>query len=225
MTTYFVTGATGFLGRLVAALLDRPACERVFALVRPHSAGKLPAHAKLTEVVGDLTAPIDGEHVDHVVPLGALHDLTASLEDHTAANVDGTRTVAEYAARVGAGRLHHVSSIAVPGDHRGRFTEDDFDLGQRLPSPYHATKFAAERIVREQDVPWRIYRPGAVVGDSRTGETDKVDGPYYFFPALAAVAHVPSWLPLAGPNAGATNLVPLASVAAGLTRLVLRGLR
>ena len=91
MTTYFVTGATGFLGRrLVATLLARPACERVFALVRPHSAGKLPAHPKLTEVVGDLTAPIDGPRVDHVVHLGALYDLTASLEEHTAVNVDGT---------------------------------------------------------------------------------------------------------------------------------------
>lgn len=99
MTTYFVTGATGFLGRrLVASLFARPACEQVFALVRPHSVGKLPAHPKLTEVVGDLTAPIPGEHVDHVVHLAALYDLTASLEDHTAANVDGTRAVAEVAA-------------------------------------------------------------------------------------------------------------------------------
>ncbi len=221
MTTYFVTGATGFLGRrLVAALLARPECERVFALVRPHSVGKLPQHSKLTEVVGDLTAPIDGEHVDHVVHLGALYDLTASLEEHTAANVDGTRAVAEFAARVGARWLHHVSSIAVAGDHRGRFTEDDFDLGQRHTSPYHATKFAAEEIVREQDVPWRVYRPGAVVGDSRTGEIDKVDGPYYFFPALAAVAHLPSWLPLVGPNAGATNLVPVDFVVTALDRLI-----
>ncbi|HEX6343174.1 SDR family oxidoreductase [Umezawaea sp.] len=221
MTTYFVTGATGFLGRrLVATLLARPACERVFALVRPPSAGKLPDHPKLTEVVGDLTAPIDGPHVDHVVHLGALYDLTASPEAHAAANVDGTRTVAEYAARVGAGLLHHVSSIAVAGDHRGRFTEADLDLGQSFGSPYHATKFEAEKIVREQAVPWRVYRPGAVVGDSRTGEIDKVDGPYYFFSALAAVAHAPAWLPLLGPNAGATNLVPVDFVVAALDRLV-----
>ncbi|MFD9738100.1 SDR family oxidoreductase [Umezawaea sp. NPDC059074] len=221
MTTYFVTGATGFLGRrLLATLLDRPACERVFALVRPSSVGKLPPHAKLTEVVGDLTAPIEGEHVDHVVHLGALYDLTGSLEDHTAANVVGTERVVEFAKRVDARWLHHVSSIAVAGDHVGRFTEDDFDLGQRLTSPYHATKFAAERIVREQDVPWRVYRPGAVVGDSRTGEIDKVDGPYYFFPALAAVARVPSWLPLVGPNAGAANLVPVDFVVTALDRLI-----
>ncbi|MET1071383.1 MAG: SDR family oxidoreductase, partial [Umezawaea sp.] len=221
MSTYFVTGATGFLGRrLLAVLLARPECDRVFALVRPHSAGKLPRHAKLTEVVGDLAGPIEGGHVDHVVHLGALYDLTASLEDHTAANVDGTRAVAEFAARVGARWLHHVSSIAVAGDHRGVFTEDDFDLGQRLPSPYHATKFAAEEIVRAQAVPWRIYRPGAVVGDSRTGGMDKVDGPYYFFPALAALAHAPSWLPVPGPTLGATNLVPVDFVVTALDRLI-----
>jgi NAD(P)-dependent dehydrogenase (short-subunit alcohol dehydrogenase family) len=221
VSTYFVTGATGFLGRrLLAALLARPECERVFALVRPHSAGKLPKHAKLTEVIGDLTAPINGERVDHVVHLGALYDLTAPLDEHTAANVAGTRMVAEYAARVGARWLHHVSSIAVAGDHRGRFTELDFDLGQRFSSPYHSTKFEAERIVREQDVPWRIYRPAAVVGDSTTGEIDKVDGPYYFFPALAAVAHAPSWLPLLAPDLGATNVVPVDFVVAALDRLI-----
>ncbi len=64
-----------------------------------------------------------------------------------------------------------------------------FDVGQKLPSPYHRTKFEAERIVREQPyVPWRVYRPAIVVGDSRTGEMDKIDGPYYFFKAIQRAA-------------------------------------
>ncbi|MEU4443983.1 SDR family oxidoreductase [Actinosynnema sp. NPDC050801] len=222
MSTYFVTGATGFLGRrLVARLLRRPDCERVFALVRPQSADKLDPHDKLTPVLGDLAcSPIDAERVDHVVHLAAVYDFTASAEEHHAVNVEGTRRVVEYAGRTGCGLLHHVSSIAVAGDHRGTFTEDDFDLGQHLPSPYHATKHAAEQLVREQGTPWRVYRPGAVVGDSRTGEIDKVDGPYYFFTALAALARLPRGLPLVAPHFGAANLVPVDYVVRALDRLI-----
>ncbi|TQM80708.1 short-subunit dehydrogenase [Saccharothrix saharensis] len=222
MGTYFVTGATGFIGRrLVAELLRRPDCERVFALVRPHSADKLDRHGKLTPVLGDLGSPIDADRVDHVVHLAAVYDFTASAEAHHAVNVEGTRRVVEYAERTGSGLLHHVSSIAVAGDHRGSFTEDDFDLGQHLGSPYHATKHAAEKIVRGQDgVPWRIYRPGAVVGDSRTGEVDKVDGPYHFFAALAALARLPRRLPLVAPHFGVANVVPVDYVVAALDRLI-----
>ena len=90
-----------------------------------------------------------------------------------------------------------------------------FDEGQRLPSPYHRTKFESERIVREQPyVPWRIYRPAVVVGDSQTGEMDKIDGPYYFFKAIQRMRHLlPEWIPLVGPDLGYTNIVPVDCVA------------
>src|SRR5208337_4831216 len=46
---------------------------------------------------------------------------------------------------------------------------------------------------------WRIYRPGIVVGDSRTGEIDKIDGPYYFFKLIQKIRDfVPSWVPMVG---------------------------
>ena len=96
--------------------------------------------------------------------------------------MEGTRAVIALARRLGA-TLHHVSSIAVAGTYRGEYTEDDFDVAQDLPTPYHQTKFEAELLVRsEPGLRYRIYRPAVVVGDSRTGEMDKVDGPYYFFP-------------------------------------------
>src|SRR3954468_2061106 len=178
MTSYFVTGGTGFIGRrLITRLLARPDCTAVYVLVRSRD--------RFAAVAGDWDSPkvvpVDGDptttdcaasvaDVDHVVHLGAVYDLTASIADNQAANVAGTRHVLGVAARVGA-VLHHVSSVAVAGDHRGVFTEDSFALGQHLPSPYHATKYAAEELVRSQDVvPWRVYRPSAVVGDSRTGE-------------------------------------------------------
>ncbi|WP_181774827.1 SDR family oxidoreductase [Amycolatopsis pittospori] len=228
MTTYFVTGATGFLGkRLVARLLRRPETVAVQVLVRETSRGKLPSHEKLVPVTGDLTEPTLGVDpakvgpLDHVVHLGAIYDLTADEAANRAANVDGTRNVLEFAAAANAGILHHVSSIAVAGQYAGRFTEADFDLGQGFASPYHATKFEAEKLVRRHGkTPYRVYRPSAVAGDSRTGEMDKIDGPYYFLPAISRLAALPRRLPLAAPDLGATNLVPVDYVVEAIEHLM-----
>lgn len=236
MTTYFVTGATGFIGRrLVARLLARPECDTVYALVRPGSRDKLAALARtwprpgaVVGVRGDLTEPGLGvdpadlpRHVDHVVHLGAVYDFTASAQANRTANVEGTRHVLELAGRLDAGWLHHVSSVAVAGDHDGLYTERDFDLGQRLPSPYHASKYEAEQLVRlRSPVPWRVYRPSVVVGDSHTGEMDKIDGPYYFLPFIARLAALPGRLPLVVPDLGATNLVPVDYVATAMDHLM-----
>jgi short-subunit dehydrogenase len=59
-----------------------------------------------------------------------------------------------------------------------------------------------------------------VVGDSRTGEIDKIDGPYYFLPAIARLAALPTWLPLVAPNLGATNVVPVDYVVDAIAHLI-----
>jgi NAD(P)-dependent dehydrogenase (short-subunit alcohol dehydrogenase family) len=70
-------------------------------------------------------------------------------------------------------------------------------------------------------VPWRVYRPALVVGHSETGEMDKIDGPYYFFPALKVMRDkLPQWLPLLGVDVGDTNIVPVDYVAAAMTHLM-----
>ena len=239
MTTYLVTGGTGFLGRhLLERLLRRSGAE-VAVLVRKASLPRLQALAaqldggeRVRPVVGDLAAEGLGlkaadrkrlQGVEHVVHLAALYDMTADDERNREVNVEGTRRVVELAGAVGAQRFHHVSSVAVAGEHPGRFTERMFAEGQTLPSPYHATKYEAERIVREDAaMPWRVYRPAVVVGDSRTGEMDKVDGPYYLFPTLAGIADLPgaSALPLVGPDLGATNVVPVDYVADAMDALI-----
>jgi NAD(P)-dependent dehydrogenase (short-subunit alcohol dehydrogenase family)/thioester reductase-like protein len=147
--------------------------------------------------------------------------MTAPAERNTAVNVGGTTHAVEVARAIDAKHLHHVSSIAVAGTYSGVFDEEMFDEGQRLPSPYHLTKFESERIVREQPyVPWRVYRPGIVVGDSRTGEMDKIDGPYYFFKAIArARTLLPEWIPLVGVDLGYTNVVPVDWVAGALEHI------
>ena len=239
MTTFLVTGATGLIGRqFTRMLLARPEAESVALLVRASSREKLAAmvdqwpHADRVKLItGDLGEPLLGVsekdreelrgHVDNVVHLAALYDLTADDETSIKANVDGTRAVVDLAADVRAGCLHHVSSVVVAGDHEGVFTEEMFDVGQRLVTPYHRTKFEAEKIVREQhDVPWRVYRPAIVVGNSETGEMDKVDGPYYLFPAISRLAGLPD-VPIFGPDLGDTNIVPVDYVAKALLELVL----
>ena len=105
--------------------------------------------------------------------------------------------------------------------HEGMFTEDDFDVGQKLEHPYHRTKFEAEKLVRQQvKGPWRVYRPSIVVGNSQTGEMDKIDGPYYFFKAIQKVRNtLPQWFPLVGLEVGKTNIVPVDYVAAAMDHI------
>ena len=238
MTTYLVTGATGLIGRhVVGELLQRDETDRVLVLTRSSSLNRLdalrgrwPNGDRVEPVVGDLAQPLLGideatlqgllDQVDHVIHLAALYDVTAEDEESVLANVDGTRNVVAVAAAIHAGCLHHVSSVAVAGDYHGTFTEDMFDEGQRLLTAYHRTKFAGEELVREQhDVPWRIYRPAIVVGNSQTGEMDKIDGPYYVFPAISRLAGLPK-LPVVLPDLGSTNIVPVDYVAKAMVHLV-----
>ena len=237
MATFLVTGATGLIGRhFTRLLLTRENVEKVALVVRASSRDKLaklvnawPHPERVTLVTGDLGEPLLGvgeedremlRGVDHVVHLAALYDLTADDEASIKANVEGTAQAIALAAELNAGCLHHVSSVAVAGDHEGMFTEEMFDVGQRLLTPYHRTKFEAERLVREQqDVPWRVYRPAVVVGDSATGEMDKIDGPYYLFPAINRLAGLPD-VPIVGPDLGDTNVVPVDYVAESLNALV-----
>lgn len=232
---YVVTGGTGFIGRrVVSRLLEvRPDAE-VWVLVRRGSLGRFERLAsqwgdRVKPLVGDLTeadlglsseAIAELGDLDHVVHCAAIYDITAAEDEQRAANVDGTRAVIDLALRLDA-TLHHVSSIAVAGDFRGEYTEADFDVGQQLPTPYHQTKFEAELLVRSTPgLRYRIYRPAVVVGDSRTGEMDKVDGPYYFFGVLAKLAALPRFTPIMLPDTGRTNIVPVDYVVDALVALL-----
>jgi NAD(P)-dependent dehydrogenase (short-subunit alcohol dehydrogenase family)/thioester reductase-like protein len=117
--------------------------------------------------------------------------------------------------------LHQLSSVAVAGDFAGEYTEDDFDVGQQLPTRRHRAAFDAEQLVRlSSDVRWRIYRTGVVVGDSRTGETDRITGPYHVFGLLARLSGLPSVTPIPLPDIGRINVVPVDFVVAALVELM-----
>jgi NAD(P)-dependent dehydrogenase (short-subunit alcohol dehydrogenase family) len=228
---YVVTGGTGFIGRHLLRELDRRG-QPVNVLVRPQSVGKLERlglrHAR--PLPGDITTPglgvdearlseLRGAEVFH---LAAVYDLEAGDDANWKANVEGTRHAVEFANRIEAARLHHVSSIAVAGaKYRGPFTEEMFDEGQELDQPYYLTKFEAERLVRQEAlVPFRVYRPGIVIGSSATGEADRVDGPYYAFKLIQRLRDaLPAWVPLVGYEGGPFNLVPVDFVARAIDHI------
>src|SRR5689334_12643647 len=237
--SYFVTGATGFIGRYLVEQLLHNREGDIHVLVRAGSQDKLDkliaerwdGSDRIKPVTGDLTEPNLGVadewiaanrgSVDHFFHLAAVYDMTADDQTNERMNVQGTRNAVALANALEAGHLHHTSSVAAAGLYRGLFREDMFDEGQQLPSAYHRTKFESEKIAREEStVPWRVYRPAVVVGNSQTGEMDKIDGPYYFFKAIQKLRHwLPEWVPLIGPELGYTNIVPVDYVAAAMDHI------
>ncbi len=225
---YFVTGGTGFIGKfLLQKLIDRKGT--IYVLLREESKHKLKdlqdrytnGKRRIKPVYGDLTEPalgisqsdlkeLKGE-IDHFFHLAAIYDMKADAESQQKANVDGTRNAVQCAEKLKAGCFHHVSSIAASGMYPGTWQEDMFDEAKNLDHPYFRTKHDSEGIVRREClIPWRVYRPGAVIGHSETGEIDKIDGPYYLFGGLKKLRNLlPPWFPLVGIETGLANVVPV----------------
>lgn len=226
--SYFVTGATGFIGRhLLQNLVKRPG--KIYALVRKGSAARLDAliesldveKGRIIPVIGDLTKPklgltpatiktLSGK-IKHFFHLAAIYDVTADEASNVRVNVEGTRHAIQLAEAIKAGCFQHTSSIAAAGSYNGLFKEDMFEEAEGLHHPYFKTKHDSEGLVRNHcKIPYRIYRPSIVVGHSKTGEIDKIDGPYYFFSLIKKMRQMlPSWVPTIGIEGSRVNLVPV----------------
>ncbi len=236
---YFMTGASGFIGkRLVRRLLQREGSE-IVVLIRDSEQDRLADlyefweadASRVIPVVGDLTLPNFGvsaadlkkigKRTSHFFHLAAIYDLKADTASQLRVNVEGTRNAVQFAEAIGAKHFHLFSSIASAGMFEGLFREDMFDEAEHLEHPYFRTKHDSEGIVRREcGIPWRIYRPALVVGDSRTGEMDKIDGPYYFFKLIQKMRNLlPPWVPAIGIEGGRINVVPVDFVVAAVDHI------
>lgn len=205
MSSSLITGFPGFIGRrLVRKLLDEDRRLNVVALVEPRMLDA--ARAAAAEIDADRIEIVAGDIADRrlglddgaydrlagevrrVYHLAAIYDLAVPIELAERVNVEGTGNVLELClAAKKLERLVYVSTAYVAGWRRGIVYEHELAMGQGFKNHYESTKFQAEVWVRQllDRVPTTILRPAIVVGDSRTGETQKFDGPYYLLRAIA----------------------------------------
>jgi len=209
----FCTGAGGFIGRYILShYLEKEECD-VYLLENGRFQERLEAYLdeqvrdpeqrkRLKVFAGDISqpglgleAPIRDElsqRVTHVIHLAALYNLSAPRDVSMRVNVDGTRHLLDFIAKIPSlERLGYASTIAVSGKHMGTFREDDLDVGQAFENNYDETKFMAEKLVHERrdEIPSVILRPTTVAGHSRTGAIEKIDGPYYALGMIARNMH------------------------------------
>ncbi|MDY7224768.1 SDR family oxidoreductase [Hyalangium rubrum] len=226
--TYFITGYPGFIGkRLVEHIAREDPQGHIYALVQPKMLKEAQKHsarvkgAKLELLTGDVVDMHLGlsgeeyqqlcERVTDVFHLAAISHLSAPKETAWRVNVDGTRNMLELARDcTRLRRFNYFSSCYVSGDRVGVIAEDELDRGQGFRNPYEETKYQAEKIVQRAgaSMPVTIYRPCSVVGDSRTGEIDRFEGPYYLG-ILLVTSPMGVPLPLPGNGVAPLNVVPV----------------
>ena len=234
MRTILLTGFPGFLGsELLPRLLGRSVGSDAVCLVQPRYADlareRLAAlelaepelRGRVRLVAGDIILPDLGlgrergalaARVEEIHHLAAVYDLAVRPDVAEHVNVNGTRHVLDFAAGCDRlERLHHVSTCYVSGRHAGIFTESDLEKGQVFNNAYEETKHRAEVAVRERmrsGLPGTVYRPAIVAGDSRTGATQKFDGPYFLIRLLLRQPRV-ALVPVVGnPETARLNVVP-----------------
>jgi nucleoside-diphosphate-sugar epimerase len=225
-----MTGFPGFLGSaLLPGILKRTG-DSAICLVQPKF-GKL-ARRRVEElssaepflegriklVEGDITQPGLGVAADTFTRvteawhLAAAYDLAVPRDVAFRVNVNGTKNVLDALERCPSlTRLHYFSTCYVSGRYAGPFSEDDLEVGAPFNNHYEETKNLAEAAVRRHmsaGMPVTIYRPSIVVGDSRTGQTQKFDGPYFVMQWLLRQPRY-AILPMVGdPTTTRVNVVP-----------------
>lgn len=235
MSKLFITGYPGFIARRLMRLIrESGAFDEIYALVEERfyeMARTLPESEGIHLIVGDITEDNLGmedapEGITNAIHLAAIYDLATPREPAYRVNVVGTRNVMKFLD--GQDSLRHITYIStayVSGDRTGIVREDELDEGQGFKNYYEETKFLAEKVVVEEfsHLPVGIIRPGIVVGDSRTGETQKFDGPYF---VMEALSRLPLWLPLpyVGNDEVKPNIVPVDYVVEGIFKVITREL-
>lgn len=224
-----ITGYPAFTAkRMIAKLLVAEPATKLFVLARGKFAAEAQAHlsslgagARAEVLIGDICdmdlGLSSGEYRALTKQLTWIHHLAGiyfmGIDDETArkVNVGGTRTMIELAHDASRlERLVHWSTTMVSGRRGGTVSEEDLENGQKFHNGYERTKYEAERLVRQamRELPITVIRPATIVGDSRTGEIDKLDGPYYLMVLIATNASGMR-LPILGRGDAPLHLVPI----------------
>lgn len=226
-----VTGYPSFGARqLVSHVLAAEPTTEVRAVVRAsllpaaeaHRASLAPSEqARLTLLDGDaahLDLGLSGrevrelaERVDRFHHAAQVSYLGADPKEAEALNVGGTREALAVARALPRLRafVHHGTAF-VSGDRTGLVREDELHRDQRFRNAVEETKARAEKLVRDASahVPTVILRPSLVVGDSATGEVDRLDGPYLLVLLLLS-SPVELAIPLPGRGRAPLHIVPV----------------
>jgi thioester reductase-like protein len=203
----FLTGATGAVGgNLLRHLLDARRDSSVYVLLRAANddelrARLLPVLANISPeqarrivpvagdvMLGDLGLAANLRHlsgrITEIYHVAACTSFCQTMDQASRTNLSGTKHVLDFARSIHeAGHqvsLHHISTAYVSGKRTGYLKESELDSGQEFFNYYEWSKFEAERLVcaASADLPVTIYRPGIIVGDSRTGHTSRFHGIY-----------------------------------------------
>jgi nucleoside-diphosphate-sugar epimerase len=201
--TILITGATGYLGGLVAAALAADRSARLILLIRgKHDPASVVTH--ILEEAAHTGRPRDphGKGCITVVPLAnafraadivrALRQFSITEVVHcagclsywnvanlNAGNVLLTTELLEAAARLHVRRFVYLSSAFCSGYIDGRVDETLHLRPGVDPCPYTASKRDAERLVAASGLPYVMIRPSIVIGDSRNGRyPGKLSGLY-----------------------------------------------
>ncbi len=238
----FITGFPGYIAsRLIPRIAEYRPDAKMYLLVQNkyiplandlinHLVSNFKnLHGKLIPIEGDLTSEnlgidkskIDLNSITEIFNLAAVYDLRVNKELAYQVNVYGTENLVSFAKSLpNLAKFHHISTCYVAGWYNGEFSEDDFDKGQSFKNFYEETKFISEKIIRENknSVPFIIYRPSIVIGDSKTGATNKFDGPY---PVIFLINKLPkiSFMTQVGTGAYPVNLIPVDYVVDGISAL------
>ena len=232
MGVHLITGFPGFIAsQLVRQLFQDGVTQQFFAVVLATEMSKAKQevkaingeypNCKIELIEGDITLPnlgMDSSESEILIPriqvvwhLAAIYDLAVPREAAWKVNVHGTEFVNEFVQTLpNLRRYMYFSTAYVAGRRTGELLETELVRPQGFKNYYEETKFEAERLVDELKsyVPLTIIRPGVVRGNSKTGETIKFDGPYFFLNLIDTISRLPL-IPFVGSKTAKMNVVPV----------------
>jgi nucleoside-diphosphate-sugar epimerase len=206
-----ILGATGFLGKYLVKEFSEVA-SKIYVVTRNDNSNLFKQYSNVELVSGDIT---DLEIIkdsakkneilcecDLVIHAAALYDLKAEYADLYLHNVVGTQNVLNFIKKTSRLKLfYYISTIAIADEQSEFIDENSLPERTDFADFYSKTKYLAEKSVREfakgkPSLPMRIIRPGAIVGDSITGEIGTINGPYYFLEVIKKFKHLLKNIPI-----------------------------